>query len=195
MNGSFTRDDISYWMMFLLLINRPVCLALGLPSMPIIIIGLLFFISVLFQDELFRYITTKKVIVAWGVLMLYHFINAKFCNVPETNFRVLLNCIQTTILLGFTVFNFILDEKRCLRTLIVGYVIFLVACLSIGSFTELNRLTSSGIHTNQIGQCAGSAFLHRRHSLQCHHQGGMGRQSQVRSLLPDALLLRILHAE
>lgn len=86
MNDSFTRDDISYWMMFLLLINRPVCLALGLPSTPIIIIGLLFFISNLFQDELFQFI-------------------------------------------------------------------------------------------------------------RCHHQGGMGRQSQVRSLLPDALLLRILHAE
>lgn len=112
MNETFTRDDISYWMMLLLLINRPVCLALGLPSMPIIIIGLLFFISNIFQDDLFRYITGKKVIVAWGVLMLYHFINAKFCNVPETNFRVLLNCIQTTILLGFSAFNFILDEKR-----------------------------------------------------------------------------------
>lgn len=155
MNETFTRDDISYWMMLLLLINRPVCLALGLPSMPIIIIGLLFFISNIFQDDLFRYITGKKVIVAWGVLMLYHFINAKFCNVPDTNFRVLLNCVQTTLLLGFTVFNFILDEKRCLKTLVVGYITFLAACLFQGSFTELDRLTSLGIHTNQIGQCAG----------------------------------------
>lgn len=155
MNDSISREDISYWMMFLLLINRPVCLALGLPTTPIIFLGLIIFIYNIFQDDLFRNITTKKVVIAWGVLMLYHFTNALICNVPETDFYVFFNCIQTTILLGFTVFNFILDEKRCLKTLIVGYITFLVACLFQGSFTELERLTSLGVHTNQIGQCAG----------------------------------------
>lgn len=151
------KEYLCFLMMFILLINRPLCLAFGLPASIMLIIGVAFYFGSLFMNASFRQIALHKAVLIWFVLMIYHFLNAVYCEVPGTDHHVLLNCFQTSILLAFTAYAFVRDENKCMKLLICGYLVFLLLCLKNGYYREdlEDRLSTTGIHTNQIGQCAG----------------------------------------
>ena len=141
----------------MLLVSRPFCLAFGIPEGAFIFMGMVYGLTALIKEPMFFRIATNKMVGIWAILIFYHFFNALYCRVPDTDYHVFLNCAKTTILLACTTYAFVEDEKKCMKFLIAGYSIFLLLCMTSMSLLadNDNRLTSEGIHTNQIGQCAG----------------------------------------
>lgn len=150
-----------YIVVFLLLINRPLCYNFGLPTPILIVLGAYMYLEYLRTNKHFRRIALGRLVFIWPCLMFYHFFNALYLGVPETNSTVFLNCIQTSVLLSFTVYAYVKNPGKCLQTLIYGFITFLLLCLSMGFLKADfdNRLSTNGIHTNQIGQCAGMLSL------------------------------------
>ncbi|WP_417885239.1 O-antigen ligase family protein [Zunongwangia sp.] len=102
-------------------------------------------------------------VILWGILMLYHFINALLKDVPNTNINVFFgNVLNTTIVFGLTVFLASQNFKRTVLVLLIAYITYQLIVLSYFGVSSINfkateRLSDeeSLFHANMIGQYAG----------------------------------------
>lgn len=127
----------------------------------ILTINIIVFVILFFNDKRSSFLLKTTPVSVFFILILYHFINAYFQEVPRDYdwyafYGVLF--IPFSILF-YSVFLFHVDEKKFVRTGIISYILYwLLAYQTVNINTSTMRLEGS-IHPNQFAQCIGFGLL------------------------------------
>ena len=142
-----------YYLFLLSLCYFPLTILVGfdLGGRGAFLASVLFFL-ISYKDPLLKKVTKNKMNVIFGLLILYHFINALIKGAPVgsvfTSFISMFNLYAMLIMAGYL---YLKNEKKAIRFFLIGYALFIVLGFATGiSMGNEGRLANEGDYVSHI---------------------------------------------